>query len=210
MADFIPSEDSKLQIWLNAFANGCANNSTVLSLTPIELADISNSATNFSDELNLLADAKLAAKAAADSKNKQRSRSVALARRYAKEFKANPAVPQNILVLLGIVGNNSSNPVVPISDLVVMGCSDGVNKLTWSRNTNTSGTIYLVEYRLDSETQWSFAAAATATRFNHTGQIPGEMTWYRVISTRAGIVSVPSTPVVVYGNGGFGELTLAA
>lgn len=210
MPDFIPSEDSKLISWLASFSSGCANNSSILGLLPAELVTISNASTDFTDQMLISEEAKNAAKAATDSKNVQRRTSVDVARRYAKEFKANPAVPQNILISLGIVTNNTSGPVVPATNLLAEACSDGINKLAWSNGGNAPGTIYLVETKEDGQAQWEFLAAITATKFNHTDQIPGEPVWYRVIATRSGVSAAPSNTAVVYGGGGTNQLTVAA
>ena len=41
-------------------------------------------------------------------------------------------------------------------------------------------------------------------------QIPGQLVWYRVTSSRAGINSVPTPPVAAYGPQGETELSIAA
>ena len=154
--------------------------------------------------------AKTAYRASVADKVDLRADVTAIVRKYAREFKANPAVSNGLLTSLGIVTNSASGPVTQVTGLQVTGCADGVNKLTWNRSGNSAQTIFIIEYKTDAETDWGFAAAITKTSFNHEDQTPGELVWYRIIASRAGTNAVPSLPVAAYGATSTPPLTVAA
>jgi hypothetical protein len=208
--EYIPSEEAQLQIWLNNFASKCEKHDVILDLDTTELAQINNAAINLSNELTNASEAKTTYRSAIGEKNAVKSVSIATARSYARTFKANPSVPESVLLDLGIVSSNTSNPVTMVTGLTVVGCDNGINSLKWNRNGNSSGTQFIVEYSIGTQTNWKFAGAPTRTSFDHEGQAPGVFTWYRVTAMRANNSSVPCPAVSVYGSTGNGELTLAA
>lgn len=208
--DFIPKEDGNLVGWFNNFATQCDSYSTLLGLTAAEVASIEAASSNFSTAWNGMNTAHAAAKEATTNKNTVRRNSVSLARQFAREFKANPTVPESLLEALGVVGSGGTTPVVPVTALSGVGQSDGVNQLRWNRNGNSQGTTFVVEYRIGTVGDWLFAGVTSRTRFSHTNQQPGVEISYRVIASRSGVNSVPCSPVVLYAGGGEGELSIAA
>jgi hypothetical protein len=82
--------------------------------------------------------------------------------------------------------------------------------LKWNRNGNAPSTNFVIESRLNSSNTWVFVAATTKTSFVHVDQIPGEFTWYRILSTRAGKNSGYCAQVSVYSDAGGPGLELAA
>lgn len=208
--NFIPNEDAEYLAWLTNFAEQCSMNAPALQLTSAEVTQIEGLATTFETSFSANVAAKAAARSAAQQKTSDRRSTESVARRFAREFKANPGVSESLLALLGILSDSSSGPVTTVTNLTVVGCSDGVNQLRWDRNQNSNGTIFVVEFRNNLTAPWALAGVVTSVRFDHADQIPGEETWYRVTSTRAGSTSAPSPAVVVYGAGGSGFLAEAA
>jgi hypothetical protein len=208
--DYLPKEDQALNAWLQTFNNVCNINKTELGLSNADLTAIGNAYGQFSDDMVALDSAKSAYQGIVTGKNKTKSGSTTVVRTFARKFKANPAVSEATLRSLGIVANNSVTPVVPVTNLVVTGCDDGVNKLKFDRATNSQGTMFIIEYREEGQSDWKFAASITRTTFNHEDQTPGQKQYYRVISTRAGKSSTPCPPAVVYGNNEETTLTIAA
>lgn len=208
--DFLPREDAKYVSWLKNFAAQCESYSTILGLSATEVSSIESAASSFETNFDGMVAANATARQATEDKNLSRRSTQSLVRRFAKEFKANPAISPAILQALGVVANASSSPVVPVTSLVGVGQSDGVNQLRWNRNGNSQGTTFIIEYRLGGSVDWQFAGVTTKIRFSHINQIPGQEIWYRVISSRAGVNSVPCTPEAIYGNDGDGSLSIAA
>jgi hypothetical protein len=143
-------------------------------------------------------------------KNLARKNSTANIRAFAKQFKAIQGISPEILKELGIVSNSTTGPVRTVTSLDVVGCDDGVNKLTWDRNQNAFGTTFVIEYRIGNTGTWAFAGTTTKVTFNHIDQVPGQLVWYRVTSSRAGTNSVPTPAVAAYGPQGETELSIAA
>jgi hypothetical protein len=208
--DYIPNTDAAYDTWLMNFASKCTQYTSLVGFTPAQLLQISNASSEFTDALTTLDGAKIFQKSATAAKVEARSSTVELARTFAKKVRGVPGIPASVLQEFGIVSSTESGPVTTVTSLTVFGCSDGVNKLTWNRGKNSPSTIFIVEYKEDGAATWNFAAAVTRTTFSHDEQVPGQMTWYRIISTRAGDSSAPTPPVAVYGETGEGTLSVAA
>lgn len=93
----------------------------------------------------------------------------------------------------------STTGLLPPMNVVVVGFSDGTNKLTWKSGGNPTGTIYQIEARKGVETGYTIIGTETKCKFNHINQTPGVMIRYRVLAKRHGELSSPSNEAVVYG-----------
>ncbi len=209
-SDFIPDGEAQFNTWLQNFSLQCVDNDAVLDLSAQDLVKIQTDAEDYTASYVVQAAAKDALKGATSERTKKRKSATAMARAYAKRFKSNPGVSNQLLGDLGILSSSSSGPVVTVDGFDVMGCDNGVNKLTWDRNGNANGTTFIIEFSKNAGTTWAFAGAVSKVTFSHEGQTPGQTTWYRVISNRAGISSAPTAPKAVYLDGGDTTLTLAA
>lgn len=208
--DFLPREDSQLQNWLDNFFTTCTKYDDVLGLDVDQLTAINQQITGFDTGMTNVTATKATAKAAVTSKNTAKSTISSTVRTYAKQFKADPSIPAAVLSELGIVANTGNGPVVTVSSLTVIGCDDGVNKLKWDRNGNASGTLFIIEYKLQGQANWGIAGAVTKSSFDHVDQEPGQTVYYRVVSTRGGQTSNPTSTVVAYGNTSGPGLSVAA
>lgn len=208
--DFLPSEDTQLKAWLENFATTCAKYEDDLGLNTQSLAIITGASTAFNNGMTGIETARAISKAATTTKNEAKTSASVMARSYAREFKANPAIPANILSELQIVTNSNVTPVTTVTGVDVMGCDDGVNKLTWNRTGNAPTTSFIIEYKFAGNGPWILAGVVTKAKFNHTNQTPGTTVFYRITSSRAGVNSTPSVPVVAYPATGSNPLTIAA
>jgi hypothetical protein len=209
-SDFLPDAEAQYKIWLDNFVAQCDLNKTVLGLSTSALASIMDEYEVYGSSYAEATTTKEVLKGLTTSKNKNRQKMSGTVRSYAKLWKANPAIPSAVIGALGIQTSSTSGPVVTVTGLDVVGCDDGVNKLSWNRNGNSSGTMFIVEYRLDGATSWTFAGAVTKTTFAHDEQTPGVTVWYRIIATRAGTNSAPCAPKPAYGNLDDTALSVAA
>ena len=208
--DYLPGEDAALKQWLENFAAVCDANNTTLGLTSAEVDAINGYSTNFSSSLNNVAQTKATYQGAVTGKDTQRRSITTAVRALAREFKANPVVPQELLRQLGVLNSSTSGPVRTVTGLTVVGCSNGVNQLKWNRNNNSPATTFIIENTLGMSTNWTFVGVTTRTTFEHEDQTPGEFLRYRIISARAGEVSAPTDPVAIYSNGAGDSLQIAA
>lgn len=209
-SDFLPDAEGQYKLWLDNFVLQCEINAVDLGLNTTALAAINSEYEAFNTSLSDTITAKEVLKGLTTTKIKNRQKMSGTVRSYAKLWKANPAIPSSVIGALGIQTSSTSGPVVTVTGLDVVGCDDGVNKLSWNRNGNSPGTMFIVEYRLDGATSWTFAGAVTKTTFAHDEQTPGVTVWYRIIATRAGVNSAPCAPKPAYGNQDETTLSVAA
>ena len=208
--DFIPSPDLDYKGWITRFAELCEINEKELGLTPEQILAIQEQSAKFKSLCDLTSEKKNQLKGIVAAKDKARRTSTETARAIAKQIKANPAVGPGILGILGIVQPRTSGPLVMVKKLVVTGTSNGVNSLTWNRNGNAQGTVFLIESKLEGDSDWNFVAAVTKTSFQDTDQIPGQTKYYRVKASRSGKTSSPCSPAVIYSQTSESQTSIAA
>ena len=208
--DFIPAPDADFNNWLANFAQKVELYEAELELSAQDLFEIQGAQTGFDTDYSALLLAKKALEGSTAAKNESRASSTATARKFAKKFKGIPGISPSVLSALGIVANAPAGPVTVITGLTVNACSDGVNSLKWKRNGNVQGTQFIIEVSPNGNTLWDLVDVVTSTKYDHTGQVPGQRQYYRIKSKRAGMTSVPSPSVVVYSNGNDPGLELAA
>lgn len=207
---FIPSSDPAYKTWLANFAAKCELYENEIGLSSQQILQVQSQASEFGTSYDTVEAMKLELKGEIAGKDEIRQVSTATVRALAKQIKGTPGVTPQILGALGIVSSSTSGPVVPVTDLTVKGCSDGVNMLKWNRNSNVQGTLFLIESRLEGSSSWNLVSAVSKASYNDLNQIPGQTQYYRIKSVRAGVTSNPCDPAVVYSNGNDSTLTLAA
>ncbi|HRI42571.1 MAG TPA: fibronectin type III domain-containing protein [Fimbriimonadaceae bacterium] len=202
--------DGQLNGALANFATVCDNNAGPLGLTGPMVAEIEGAATNFSAELAASTAAKAARAAAVQSKSTQKTTSKAIVSKYAKIFRANSAVSDELLAQLMLPPHSTpgseSSPTTPL-DLTASANGEGVTTLKWNRNGNIRGTIFQIEKRTSPSGAWSILDTTTRRTFV-TASAPGQYVAYRVRATRSGQSSAPSTPVVLWDGSGSNAQTL--
>lgn len=197
--DFIPDDDANYAAWIHNFAQQASLNAAALNLSTAQVEEIQELAAAYQTSFQASIAARAAASSAVQQKNFDRQRSASRARQFTRIFKADPEISSALLALLGVVNPTHSGPLVPVTELTVVGLSEGSNLVQWNRSANGPGTMFIVEYQTAGEDRWNLAAVVGSTRFNHMDQMPGEETWYRITATRAGRNGTPCAPVVVYG-----------
>ena len=208
--DYLPDSETEFAAWFDNFTTQCEVYETELGLNSTTYGTIALANQTFDTKLAASVTAKEVSKGATADKNNARKSATQIIRTFANQWKSNPAISDKILNDLGIVATTTAGPVTKVTGLTVTGCSDGNNMLKWNRNGNAPGTNFIIESRLNSSNTWVFVAATTKTSYVHIDQIPGEFTWYRILSTRAGKNSGYCAQVSVYSDSGDSELKIAA
>jgi hypothetical protein len=208
--DFLPAQDKAFEAWLQNFATKCALYESELDLTADDLLAIQSFVTVFGTDLDEVDAAKETLKGLVAGKNSDRNDIAADVRALARRFKGITGLSPTILNSLGIVATGTAGPVVTVTNLVVSGCSDGFNTLSWNRNGNSQGTQFIIESSSNGTSNWELVAVTTKVSFEHKDQTPGEQQYYRIKSNRGGSTSNACMPVVVYPNGGESAIQLAA
>lgn len=204
--------DGQLNTALANFNTVCIANSVALGLSPADLTAIAAASTTFATTFNAATAARAAAKNAVEAKDLQKKSSKATISKYAKVFRANAAVPDNMLASLMLPPHKTpGSKTAPTQPLNLFGNADGngLVNLKWSRNGNTNGTTFLIEVRTDPQGDWSISGSTTATRFAYQA-VPGSYIAFRVTATRRGLLSPASFPFALWENGGGQSLMLKA
>lgn len=204
--------DGALNTALASFAQTCTAQATPLGLSPGDITEITNAATNFDTNLLAWQSAKNAASNAVTAKDGQKATSKAVVSKFAKKFRANPAVSDQLLASLMLPPHSTPGqktaPTTPIN-LVANGDGNGLVTLKWGRNGNTAATVFEIWYRLSATGEWAVLGSTTKAKFDYQWTA-GTYIGFRVTASRNGQTSPASTPVVLWEQGGEGSLGLAA
>lgn len=198
---------------VTTFASVAAANASQLSLDPAEITGINTQKTDFTNAVNDQLAAQAASAGAVAAANQEKADTVALLSQYNAEFKANPAVSDELIAQLGLPPRNHGGGSIPVyvpANLSALGCSNGVNALRWEANGNAQGTTYLIECAYDGTQDWEIVDASTVLKYDHEGQTPGRPAEYRVSAKRSSDRSAPSNTASIYSGGGGSALTLRA
>ena len=200
--DFMPRGKTQLLAWLNNFNAVASANMATLGLTAADITAISGASGGFSSSIGVVKTAKANLKAATQGELGATKTVNTTIRGVVRRIQSNAAVAPALKASLGInprtAVKNHAPPVTP-TGLTAEAFSTGVNTVKWNRAGNKPNTIFAVQAQVGAAGDWVEVGSVTATKFDHVGQTPGMKTAYRVVATRAGMRSVPSPSVTVYG-----------
>jgi len=199
--DYLPTKDADLQSWTANFITVANDNLTELGLIAGDITPISTEKSNFDTAITNNNTKQAEAKAATQQKSTVKSSLSSKIRVLVRKIQANPAVLPQLKAQLGItVGDGGFTPIIPQQpmELIATPAVSGVNKLQWNRNNNPYGITFIIEYQLNTTEPWQFAGTTTKSTFEHSGQVPGRMLFYRVKAQKNELVSEPSNVAVVY------------
>jgi hypothetical protein len=204
--------DLELAQALDDFREVAANNASALGLNQSDLGEITNAANNFSGKLGLWNAAKLAADNALATKNHQKQLSKATISKFAKIFRSKKSISDGLLAELMLPPHNpprtKTPPTTPMN-LVANATGQGLIKLQWKRNGNTSFTTFQIEYRTAPSGPWTILDTTTRVRYTYQA-VPGVTIAFRVRAKRHGLTSAASAPFVVWPQDGSQEFQLEA
>jgi hypothetical protein len=201
IASYYTLSDQDLRAWIDNFYTVAAANAATLGLDPLDLTAIDAARDQYVAALDAVVAVRAESKGKTANKNTERAQLTTLVATWANQFQANPAVSDQLIGELGLTVHSQGGgqqPVVPPSDLVAVGFSNGTNDLKWSTNGNEWPTSWVVEAEFDGSGVWEFIAVTTKTRFAHAPVTPGQPVQYRVRASRYGRVSMPSNVASVY------------
>lgn len=210
--DFLPRKKGDLFAWTNNFITVATANLTTIGFTAADTTALTTAQTNFTSAINGINAAKATLKAAVQAEKTATKALTNLVRSDVRRIQSVAAVTPMLKGQLGInprtTVKNHEPPITPIG-LQAEGFSNGVNSLKWNRATNKPGTVFQIQAKVGTATDFVGVSATTATKFDHSGQTPGVKVTYRVVASRAGMLSAPSAAAIVYENNATTVLTLA-
>lgn len=202
MASFKKMKPAEFAAIFNDMVTIYTNNKGELDLTVDEVSAFDTAKSALNDDILDFQIKKDAFDAAAAKLKQSHLTAAEMAESRNKVIKADKAISIPLKASLGInvdTSNAVSSPLVPPSELVVVGFDNGINKLSWKRNGNARWTQFLIEFRTGETGAWQVLDAVTATRYEHAGQTPGIKVYYRVYAKRSNQKSGNSNVAVAYG-----------
>ncbi|MBS1715834.1 MAG: fibronectin type III domain-containing protein [Armatimonadetes bacterium] len=200
------SSDGSLNTALANFNALCVQFTAQLSLQPADLIAIAAAASQFNTALNAATAAKQTSKGSVEAKDVQKAASKAVIAKYAKIFRANPAVSDQLLEQLMLPHHKTPGAKTPPTqplDLVGSADGQGLVTLKWKRSGNIEGTNFLVEARTAPTGEWTIMGSTTRVKTTFQGT-PGDYLAFRVTAVRNKQSSPPSVPFVLW-DGSTGE-----
>jgi hypothetical protein len=196
-------KEGDLNIAMQTFAATCQANSAALGLTPPNIVEINGMSTNFTGSLTGLATSKAATKLAQQNKDTTLKASKATLSKWAKTFRANPAVSDALLDQLQLPHHKTpgtKTPPTTPTDLVGDADIQGLVSLKWRANGNRSGTQYVVESQPGPDAEWAIIGSTTKTKTTFQA-VAGNYIAFRVTARRDDQDSQPTLPIVLWSNG---------
>ncbi|GAB1372790.1 hypothetical protein MASR1M45_28530 [Candidatus Kapaibacterium sp.] len=200
MANYFPSKDADFVAWLANFVTIATANTAALGLVAGDLTPISTLQPTYSTNLNDVEAKKAALASAVDTKDATKDSIIDKVRLVVNKIQANPAVTTALKLQLGISPRDGSHyPVSPVppNELVAELLPDGSIELDWSRNGNSPGTQFVIEYSIPPNTQWILLNVITKTSYVHSGHPVGLPIQYLVKARKGDETSGPSNIAVV-------------
>lgn len=205
-------KEADLSVAMTAFAATCAANATPLGLTPANITEINGMASGFAGTISAYQTAKAATSLAHENKSLQLKASKVILSKWAKTFRANPAISDALLDQLNLphhaTPGTKTPPTTPL-DLLANANVQGFVSLKWKRNGNNSRTQYMIEVQTETDGNWTIVGGTTKTKFGYQAVL-GAYVAFRVFASRDNLNSAPCVPVVLWAGGGGQTLKLAA
>ncbi|MBL8059139.1 MAG: fibronectin type III domain-containing protein [Chthonomonas sp.] len=184
----------------STFHAGAVKHDEILLITAPELASMAAIFTALNTALGNASDAKAAYAASVVAKNAALDAAHAEVGRWAKIWRANQDVPDEVLAELLLPAHNpgrtSTPPTQPL-EMTFNATSQGSIMLKWKRNGNIPGTIFQIERSPNGATIWTNIGSTTKAKFNTVSQ-PGVPVYYRVTAVRDNLTSAPSDPITIW------------
>jgi hypothetical protein len=200
MANYFPAKDADFIAWLANFLVVANANLVPLGIIAGDLTPISTLQPTYSTNLNDVEAKKAALASAVDTKDATKDAIIQKLRIVVNKIQANPAVAPALKSQLGISthegGHYPQHPIPP-SELLAELLPDGSIELDWSRNGNSPGTQFVIEYSIPPNTQWILLNVITKTSYVHSGHPVGLPIQYLVKARKGDETSGPSNIAVV-------------
>jgi len=163
-------------------------------------------------QVSAVTTAKLSLKGVVDAKDLQKKTVRTAINNYAKQWRANQAIPDSLLEQLMVAPHNPGKSVTPPttpSNVKWTASGEGVIRLSWSRNGNPQATNFVIESRTSPTAAWVPTAVTTKTKEDINATV-GSNIAFRITAYRGDLQSNPTPPVIIWENGGSNSLRIAA
>ena len=198
--DFIPSKEGDIVPWTENFVQVATNNAAALGLATVDINTLKTKNADYATKLNIAIAKQAESKAAVEAKNIQKDAVIDTIRILARQVQAKPGVPDNLKSQLGLNipdSNPASLAPVPPKDLSAEIGLGGLCNLKWNRNSNSQGTIFLIESSIIIDSDWKIIGTTSKTTYDT--QLPSAKghNYFRIKAQRGDLVSEPSSVTVI-------------
>jgi hypothetical protein len=201
MANYLPTKETELAVWLSNFVTVANANLVALGLVAADLTPVSTLQPTFTANINDVEAKKAALASAIDTKDATKELVIQKVRVVVNRIQANPAVTVALKSQLGIStkdgGSVPQHPLAP-NQLVAELLPDGSIELDWNRNGNGPGTQFVIEYRALPSANWQLLNVITKTSYIHSGLAIGAGIEYRIKARKGNETSVPCNTAVIH------------
>ncbi|MCX6153145.1 MAG: fibronectin type III domain-containing protein [Candidatus Kapabacteria bacterium] len=199
--DYIPKSDPNFQDWLGNFITVANANLVALGLLSTEMTQLSTDKSDFDTAITDNETKQAAAKAATEHKKVVRGTAETYARALVKRIQAKVGVTTELKAQLQITvpGSAPAPPPIPFPPIGLYATivGSGSYQLTWQKNGNANGTLFVVEAIIGTSTAWVPVFTTSKLSYTHSGNTPGMKITYRVKGQRGEIQGPPSNYAVV-------------
>jgi hypothetical protein len=200
-SDFLPDKPLELSLWLGNASTVANANLAAMGLVTVDVTNLNTAKTNLDTANVNVESTKEAYRAAVVARNVATRTAVATARAFSKKVQGYAPCPANLKMQAGLNVRKTPEKQTPPNDpnkLVATGFDNGTTLLTWLTDSNKRGTVYQIEAQSPGETDFKIIAVTSKSRYELTGQTPGEMVTFRVCAIRSDMMSGYSNTAVVY------------
>ncbi|MEX2244084.1 MAG: fibronectin type III domain-containing protein, partial [Fimbriimonadaceae bacterium] len=200
--------DAELEAYADNFAAFADANAAALGLSPAQVAELQSLAAGYKDDRLAQTTSHDAARAATETKNASERALVAQIGTYAGMWRANPALPESLLLGAGIQRRKRARhrrPLFAPTGFAIQWVRSHKVRLVWNRNGNESDTLFVIETRTGVDPTWTVVGVTMRKSYDYLADSVAQPVTFRVTAMRGSRRSEPSEgrPVA------FGDLTAA-
>ena len=199
-SDYIPRKEGDIVPWTENFVQVATANAAALGLATVDISALKTKNVDYATGLNLAIAKQAESKAATESKNIKKDAVIDTIRILARQVQAKPGVSDNLKSQLGLnIHDSSPSSLTPFppKDLSAEIGIGGVCVLKWNRNSNSPGTIFLIETSVNTMADWHLIGTTTKTMYNAHLSADKGRNYFRIKAQKGDIISDPSSETVI-------------
>jgi hypothetical protein len=200
--------DAELEAFADNFAAFASANAGTLGLSPAQVAELQSLADDYSADREAQIAAHNAARAATESKKSSERALVAQISTYSSMWRANPALPESLLLGAGIQRRKparAQRPLFEPTGLAIHSVRSHKVRLVWDRNGNASDTMFVIETRTGNDQSWTVAGVTVRKSYDYLADSLAQPIAFRVTAMRGERKSAPCENIPV----AFGDIATA-
>ena len=198
--DYIPTKEGEVVPWIENFVQVATANAAALGLGTVDITALKTMNGDLAGKINAAIAKQSEAKAATESKNITKDKTIDVVRSMVRQVQAKPGVPDNLKAQLGItIPSPSPTPSVlyPPKDLSAEMTAGGLCLMKWNRNSNNYGTTFIIEAGNKTTEKWEMIG--TTTKSQYEAKLPNTLgnNLFRVKAQKGTNISEASNVILI-------------